>query len=84
MQVEILSPNKEIFKGESEAITLPGQLGQFQVLRNHANLFSVLKQGKVIIQKKDEVVKEIKILSGIAKVSNNKVTVLVKESKCRN
>ena len=45
MTLEIISPQEIAFKGEVEAVTMPGQLGSFTVLKNHAPLISVLNEG---------------------------------------
>ncbi len=75
MEIEILSSNKKIYKGESEAITLPGKNGQMQILDNHASLFTLLDKGEIVIEKD----KKISIFSGIVEVLDNKVTILVNE-----
>lgn len=75
MEVEILSISKKLYKGESNAITLPGQEGQMQILDGHAPLFTLLDKGGIIIGNN----KEISISSGIAEVLNNKVVILARE-----
>ncbi|MBR9920012.1 MAG: hypothetical protein GYB31_04175 [Bacteroidetes bacterium] len=47
MNVSILSPEKEIFKGPIKSVKVPGTLGQFQVLKNHAPIVSSLQPGKI-------------------------------------
>ena len=42
MTLEILSPERTLFSGEVESVTLPGTLGEFTVLRHHAPLISSL------------------------------------------
>lgn len=49
MQLEILTPEYEIFSGEVEAVQLPGKDGMFQVLNEHAPIISTLKEGTVKI-----------------------------------
>ena len=75
MQIEILSPNKILYKGESEQITLPGKKGQFQILKNHAPIFALLTEGEIIIEKK----RRFSISSGIVKGLNNEIIILIKE-----
>ncbi len=72
MKIKILSTNKKLFEGEAESITLPGEEGEFQVLENHASLFSLLGRGEIIIGKN----KRIPISSGIIEVLDNKILVL--------
>ena len=45
MQVEIITPEMEIFKGEAEAVQFPGLDGSFQVLSGHAPIISALVEG---------------------------------------
>jgi F-type H+-transporting ATPase subunit epsilon len=49
MILEILTPETQIFKGEVEAVQLPGLDGSFQVLKGHAPIISGLSQGEVKI-----------------------------------
>ena len=74
MQINILTSNKQLYKGEADSISLPGVEGQMQILNNHASLFSILDKGDIKVNKD----KVISISSGIVQVLNNKVTVLVR------
>jgi F-type H+-transporting ATPase subunit epsilon len=47
MQLEIITPEAEIFSGEAEAVQFPGLNGGFQVLSNHAPIISALSNGVV-------------------------------------
>ena len=47
MYLEIISPEKTLFKGEVESVLFPGTYGDFQVLNNHAPIVSTLTKGKV-------------------------------------
>jgi F-type H+-transporting ATPase subunit epsilon len=49
MQLEIITPDKKIFKGEIDAVQLPGLDGSFQILKNHAPIISALAKGTVKI-----------------------------------
>ena len=53
MQVEIITPDTEIFKGEATLIQLPGIDGSFEILNNHAPLISALRKGKIKLKKRD-------------------------------
>ena len=46
MILRIVSPEKVIYKGEVQMVKLPGTVGQFTVLENHAPLVSTLTPGK--------------------------------------
>jgi len=77
MQVEIITPDKEIFKGEAVLIQLPGIDGSFEILNNHAPLISALKQGQIKLKKTKEGKDEFfEVNGGVIEVLNNKVLVL--------
>ena len=76
MKLEIISPSEIMFSGEVEAVTLPGVKGKFTVLKNHASLISVLKEGSVrYLQGTDE--KSVEIKGGLADIDLNKIAVCV-------
>ena len=45
LHLDIVSPEKEIFTGEVDSVTLPGTLGSFTILVQHAPIVSSLKAG---------------------------------------
>ncbi|MEY4603652.1 MAG: hypothetical protein RIT43_944 [Bacteroidota bacterium] len=47
MRLEIITPEQEIFKGDADAVQLPGLDGSFQVLNGHAPIISGLTAGMV-------------------------------------
>jgi F-type H+-transporting ATPase subunit epsilon len=77
MQVEIITPDAEIFKGEAVLVQLPGIDGSFEILNNHAPLISALKEGKIKLKKTNEGKEEFfDIKGGVIEVLNNKVLIL--------
>ncbi len=77
MNVTVLSPDKEIFKGEAESVKVPGTSGQFEVLENHAPIVSALSQGTVKISKPDGSDLTFSIRKGFIEVLYNEVALLV-------
>ena len=47
LNLEIITPSKSVFSGEINSITVPGTLGSFQVLKNHAPIISSLEIGSI-------------------------------------
>lgn len=77
MFLEIVTPDKKIFEGEIKLLQVPGNKGQFEVLRNHAPLISTLGKGKIKIVSPDGEKKTFfDIYSGVIEVKNNRVIVL--------
>lgn len=77
MTLEIISAEKILFKGEAVSVTLPGVLGQFTVLKNHAPLISVLEKGKLFYRDAAGLEYDVEIKGGLADVDNNVVSVCV-------
>ena len=75
MHLEIITPDKKVFAGEANAVTLPGSEGQFQVLNRHAPLVSTLGKGDVVVEA-GGVKQSYLIDGGVVEVLNNQVLVL--------
>ena len=75
MTLEILTPDKKIFEGEVTAVTVPGTMGSFQILTDHAPIISTLEDGPVIIKTKGSV-ETFVIKGGVVEVLKNKIIVL--------
>jgi len=80
MNLVILSPEKEIYKGEVSSVKVPGTSGQFEVLNNHAPIVSSLEKGVAYIKPTQGEVMEISIVKGFIEVLNNEVALLVQQS----
>ena len=78
MNVSILSPLKSLFQGEATSVNLPGKVGAFTILENHAPIVSTLDKGIITITNKDEV-SEIEIVSGFVEVHDNEITICVEK-----
>jgi F-type H+-transporting ATPase subunit epsilon len=77
MDLVILSPEKEIFKGEVASVKVPGSAGQFEVLSNHAALVSSLKAGEIRLIDKAGARTSFDINGGFIEVLNNNVSIAV-------
>lgn len=79
MNLDILSPERELFNGEVESVTLPGVVGAFTILPHHAPIVSSLEKGNVVyvIGGQEQ---RVAIESGFVEMSNERVTVCVEQS----
>lgn len=77
MTLKVISAEKIMFEGEVTSVTLPGELGSFTVLNNHASLISVLVKGKVLYTTPDGAREEFTVTGGIADVDNNVISVCI-------
>jgi F-type H+-transporting ATPase subunit epsilon len=76
MNVEILSPDAQLFQGDADVITLPGTTGSFQIKNNHAALISSLQTGTITVENGNEKTL-FDISGGLVEVIKNKITILV-------
>lgn len=77
MTLRIISAQEVVFDGEVSSVTLPGSMGEFTVLKNHATLLSTLAPGKVRYIDGSGAEGEATITGGIADIDNNVVSVCV-------
>lgn len=80
MHLEILTPEKTFYKGEVDSVTLPGSMGSFQILKNHAPLIASLKKG-ILSFMEDGHLKAMEVTDGFVEVSNNRVIVCIDSVK---
>jgi F-type H+-transporting ATPase subunit epsilon len=75
MTLEILTPDKKVYEGEVISVTVPGTMGSFQILKDHAPIISTLEDGSVIIKTK-ATEETFVIKGGVVEVLKNKIIVL--------
>ena len=78
MKLEIISPEKRVFTGEVESVSLPGTAGRFTVLPHHAALISSLKAGEITYTVDGNETK-LNVDSGFVEVNNNVVSVCIEK-----
>lgn len=89
MFLEIVTPEATLFKGEVDSIAVPGVNGEFEMLKDHAPIISLLKEGFVKIFGNIELDEEVEakfekkdkgtwlaISAGTIEMKDNKVIVL--------
>jgi ATP synthase F1, epsilon subunit len=76
MTLKIISAEDILFEGEVTSVTLPGAMGSFTVLRNHASLISTLVAGNIRYVE-DQHEETLAINGGLVDVDNNVVSVCI-------
>lgn len=76
MTLKIVSPERIEFEGKVESVKVPGMLGNFEILTNHAPIISSLKKGIVEYDGK-----QLEILGGFVAVQKNEVSICVEISE---
>ena len=75
INLEIITPEKIIYKDSVDSITVPGTKWMFQVLKDHAPLMSTIEIGVITFKKNDEN-KYLTTAGGTIEVLNNNVLIL--------
>lgn len=76
LRLKIVSPEKIVFDGDVESVLVPGTLGSFEILNDHAPIISSLQPGKVEYATKEGKV-QLMVLGGFVEVLKNKVSLCV-------
>lgn len=81
IQVEIVTPRRELFNGEVQMITLPGVSGQMGVMGQHVPLLTTLDIGEIVLHRPGEEDDYIAVTGGVVEVRPNKVIVLARSAE---
>ena len=76
MELQIITPDKELFNGKAKRVSVPGVDGSMGFLDHHAPLITVLKAGDVKVTLPDNKVESFSLKGGVVEVSKNRVIVL--------
>lgn len=76
LKLRIVSPESVAYNGEAESVKVPGMLGNFEILNNHAPIISALQKG-VVEFRNAEGVHQLDINGGFVEVQKNTVSLCV-------
>ena len=76
MNLEIITPGKNIYSNEVTLVQLPGTKGSFEILKNHAPIVSTLEKGRIkVIDNKNKKI-YFQITGGVVECRSNNIVVL--------
>ena len=76
LNLKIVSPERVEFSGEVESVKVPGTMGQFEILTDHAPLISTQQKG--IVEYNGE---QLAILGGFVEVQKNEVSLCIEKTE---
>ncbi len=76
MHLEVISPEKNLYNGDVVLVQLPGKMGSFEILNNHAPIVALLEKGTLKIIDGDRNKITLDIDKGVVEVFDNKILVL--------
>ena len=78
MDVSIISPEEEIYKGYAEMVVIPGEDGDFAAMYQHAPLITYLRPGKLeVIEGEKKKKFSYFVRGGFVKVEENQCLIMV-------
>ncbi|MBQ9356498.1 MAG: F0F1 ATP synthase subunit epsilon [Prevotella sp.] len=72
LKLKIVSPEKVEFTGEVDSVKVPGMMGNFEILTDHAPIISSLQKGTVEFDGK-----QLEVRGGFVAVQKNEVSICV-------
>ena len=76
IKLHIVSPEGTLVEQAVSAVTLPGTIGPFEVLKNHAAIISSLEKGEIVYVSEGKE-RRLPIAEGFVEVRDNKVVACV-------
>jgi len=76
LKLKIVSPEKIEFTGEVDSVKVPGTMGNFEILNDHAPIISSLQKG--IVEYDGQ---QLEILGGFVAVQKNEVSICVEKTE---
>ena len=78
LKTQIISPDNQVYHGNTEMVVLPGDEGDFAAMYEHAPVITFLRPGKVEVfskEKKENI--SFFVSGGFVKIENNNCMVMV-------
>ena len=76
-QLSVISAERKVFEGEVENVLVPGMVGDFLVLSDHAPCISSIRPGFLEFSDENSKKQKYFVSGGIVEVTNKMVSVLV-------
>ena len=75
-KLEIISPEKVIFSGDTRMVTLPSYEGDMSILKHHISIITFLRPGIIKVEKSEENLEEFFVEDGTIEYFNDSLVVL--------
>lgn len=80
VQVEIISPEKLLFRKEVEMAVIPGEVGDIAAMPDHAPIMLLLRGGVVSLYEGNVVTERFFVSGGFADITADRCTILADEA----
>ena len=75
-KLEIISPEKVIFSGDTRMVTLPSYEGDMSILKHHISIITFLRPGIINVEKSEKNFEEFFVEDGTIEYFNDNLVVL--------
>ena len=75
-KLEIISPEKVIFSGDTRMVTLPSYEGDMSILKHHISIITFLRPGIIKVEKSEENFEKFFVEDGTIEYFNDSLVVL--------
>lgn len=79
LHFDLVTPERRVFAGEVDMVSVPGSEGDFGVLPNHAPVMSTIRSGAIAVHDGSNVTRTF-IHGGFAEVTPDGLTILAEEA----
>lgn len=76
LQVKVISPTQTYYDGPALSVSAVNKVGPFDILKNHANLFSLISEGDIVVNTGTQELR-FPVTHGIIKASNNIIMLFI-------
>lgn len=77
LQLKVISPERIVYSGDVERVVVPGTIGEFEILDNHAPIISTLGKGRVSYTPVNGESVTLTVEGGFVEVQKNNVSLCV-------
>jgi F0F1-type ATP synthase epsilon subunit len=76
LTVKVVSPTQIFYEGPALTVTANNRVGPFDILENHANFFSLITEGDIVVNTGTQELR-FPVTHGIVKATNNTITLFI-------
>jgi len=80
-KLEIISPEKIIFSGDTTTVKLPSYEGDMSILKNHISIITFLRPGIIRVQKNESAFEDFFVEDGTVEYFNDSLIILSASAK---
>jgi F-type H+-transporting ATPase subunit epsilon len=81
LNLEIVTPFGQTYSEKVKSCTVPGALGKFQVLKDHASMLSLVNVGLIKIVEDSGKIRNLSTSGGFCEIDKNEIQIIVESAE---